>query len=93
MMADKLTDALFNNGWVRVGADHEFGTYHWRNDDWPDVSIETGGGWAIHGAAAPPLIAAYQARVRPLGNGGDYDKLADFLDWLGPHPPKATVAK
>lgn len=92
-MADRLTDALFKNGWTKTGRDTEFDMDIFTNSGWPGARIRTGGGWALDGEGMPAIMAAYQVRVRPLGNGGDYDKLADFLNWLGSKPQEAKQVK
>lgn len=83
-MIDRLSDALFKNGWVRIGKDHEFVMDVFKNSNWPNTSVRTGGGWAIDGEGMAEQMATYLVKVGPLGSGGDYDKLADFLNWLGP---------
>jgi hypothetical protein len=73
-----LERVLEEQGWKQI-PDPLNDTLTYANEGWPDCYVQLGGGFSLCGAA---LVE--RSYTVDLGCGGDYDKLAKFLEEIGP---------
>jgi hypothetical protein len=76
-----LQRSLDENGWKYKGYSIDQAHSIYENEGWPGVKITIGGGFSIEGGK---LANAAKLQSAKLGSGGDYSKLADFLNLAGP---------